>query len=233
MGALSKQWKIWRDDFLRYYGRTSLITRIVIGAALAFGVAYVSLNYVIRPERAKIREVSGKLDNMDIVPDVELMMQDLKNRSRRVSAQLAAIQQQNREFGERNGGLSRGEVGKTLLELRRLMDVNRIRILSESRLVVQPPKRATRSTGGNTAPETRLRLILPDSMEGESFAFRLLGSFQDIRNFLHDAYSSEAVFYLNNIAIGKSDELMTDREFRQYKALECSFELHIPYLKGN
>lgn len=233
MSALNKQWKIWRDDFLKYYNRTSLVTRIVIGAALAFVVAYASLTYVIRPGNARIKEVGKKLDDTSVIPDVELMMQDLKNRERRVSGQLDAIRRQNREFGEKSGGLSRGDVGKTLLELRRLMDGNRIRILSESRVLPQAAKRVSGKAGKPAAPDTRIRLVLPDTMEGETYAFRVLGGFSDIRDFLHEAYSAGTVFYLNNISIKKSDELMTDREFRQYKALECSFELHIPYLKGN
>lgn len=233
MGGLNKQLRIWRDDFLKYYNRTSLVTRIVTGAALAFAIAYASLNYAIRPENVRIKEVSKKLDDMSVVPDVELMMQDLKNRERRISSQLDGIRRQNREFGEKNGGLSRSEIGRTLLELRRLMDVNRIRILSESRVTPQPPKRVSGKPGKDTLPDTRIRLVLPDTMASETYAFRVLGGFPDIRRFLHDAYSAGAVFYLNNISIRKSDELMTDREFRQYKALECSFELHIPYLKGN
>lgn len=233
MGAFHKQLKIWRDDFLKYYGRTSLVARIVIGAALGFGIAWGGLTYVIRPETAKIKEINKKLDNMTIIADSGLMMQDLKNRQRRVSVQLKAIQEENRVHGERNGGLSRAEIGRTLFELRRMMDSNRLRIVSESRVIPSPPVRVPRKNAKSLLPDTKIKVVLPETMACDTYAFRVLGSFGDIRGFLHAAYAADPVFFLNNIAIKTSDELMTDRGFRQYKALECSFELHIPYLKGN
>ncbi len=221
-----RQLKIWRDDFLRYYHKTSLMTRIVIGAALSFGAAQLLLNKVIRPQNRELAELGRKHQSMEVVEDVELAVADLKNKQRKINMQLESLREINRNLAETRGTLSRNEIGKSILELRLLIDRNELRILSEERLVEK--KNARRSRKKKT-PDTRIVMRLPASMGCESYRFKVLGSYRHLRHFLLDAFSTDVLFFLNNIKVSRSDELITDRNLNQYKALRCEFEIHIPY----
>lgn len=231
---MNKQLKIWRDDFLKYYHRTSLVMRIAIGAALSFGVVYLAMKQWIKPQIAQIKKLNKDFDNVSIIPDFDLTMQDLKNKLRRGERQLKSLQDTNRKLAEKNGSLQRTDSGRVILELRKMMDKHQLKIVTEERLIVQPAAGQTRKRGAqqNIKTDTRVRVVLPDSMSSEGYTFKVMGSFINIREFLHDVYEADAVFFLNNISLKRSSEYLVDRNFQQYKALECSFDAHVPYLKS-
>lgn len=235
MSSINKQLKIWRDDFLKYYNRTSLVMRIVIGAALSFGVVYGAMNQWIKPQAAKIKKLNKDLENVSIIPDFELTMQDLANKIRRGNRQLKMLQDDNRKLGEKNGNLERADSGRVIFELRKMMDRHTLKIVTEERLFSTPRSsvKSFRRRAGQTAQaDTRVKVVLPESMASEGYTFKVLGSFANIRDFLHEAYDADQVFFLNNISIRHSSEYLVNRNFQQYKALECSFEAHVPYLKA-
>ncbi len=234
MNSINKQLKIWRDDFLKYYNRTSLVMRIAIGAALSFGVVYGAMNQWIKPQAAKIKKLNKDLENISIIPDFELAMQDLANKIRRGNRQLKILQEDNRKLGEKNGNLERADSGRVIFELRKMMDKHTLKIVTEERLSSsRSPVKSSRRRGDQAAvADTRVKVVLPESMASEGYTFKVLGSFANIRDFLHEAYDADLVFFLNNISIRHSDEYLVNRKFQQYKALECSFEAHVPYLKA-
>ena len=230
MSSFNRQLKIWRDDFLRYYDKTSLVTRIIIGAALGFLVTYTALNYYIKPTNQEIKKLNKQINDMAVLPDVDLMLQDLNLRQRRIERQLATTKRQNQQYSEKRGVLSRSDTGKVGLELRQLIDRHSLRLVNEERVVAKPVQTVRRGSSTTLPPDTRQKLVLPETMNHESYRFHVLGSYKDIQLFLNEAFSAKSVFFINNVSIKESTEMLTDHNFRPYRALSCSFEFHIPYL---
>lgn len=224
---MNKQLKIWKDDFFRYYGRTSLMMRIVIGAALSFGTAYILTHKIIRPQNAQLKVLKEKFQSMEVIDDVGIQVADLKNKQRKVNMQLEGLKKANEELALTMGTFSKGEVGKNILDLRFLMDKNNLRIVSEERVL--PVKQTRRRSRGKQKPDTRVRIQFPSSMECESYKFELLGSYGTLRRFFMDVRNAQALFFLNNIRISNSKELLTDRNLNQFRALSCVFEVHVPF----
>ncbi len=224
----NRQLKIWRDDFMRYYGKTSLVMRIVICAGLSFAVAYYGLNGYLNPQQKEIKELTKKLQDMTVVGDSEFLMADLRNRQRKTSAQLESVRAANRELAERGGGITRGETGKTILALRSMIDGNKLKIISEDRM---KPQDAAKRKPNSKVKDTRIKLALPESMDCECYTFIVLGEYGNLQNFLSEVFGAEQMFVLNNLKLSHSGEMITDGDLKQHKAIECRFEVHLPYQK--
>ncbi|MFA6814757.1 MAG: hypothetical protein WCS73_00485 [Lentisphaeria bacterium] len=228
-----KQFQIWRDDFLRYYNKTSLIMRIVVGAVLSFLVAYYALNYQIKPLQQKQKEIRKKLQNMVIIEDTKLMILDSKNQQRKLQSQLTEVRSANKIIVTNGGGLSRSDIGKTILELRVLFDRNQLKIVLEDRAKPYLPAslKSRRINQINHKQDRRVSLVLPDTIAVESYFFKVLGQYGNIQRFLQDVYHSKQIFRLNNLKMTRSQNQITDQHFQQHMALECSFEIHVPFRK--
>lgn len=226
---MQKQLKIWKEDFLRYYSRTSILMRMILGAALSFAAAYFLIHNVIRPQNSELKKLKQKFQSMEVIDDVDLQVADLKNSQRKTAMQLEGLKKANAALADQLGTLTRGEVGKNILDLRLLIDRNRLRIVSEEYAAPAKPVRRRKNTADK--PDTRVKITFPDSMECASYRFQVLGSYQDLRHFFMDVRQARALFFINNIAIRQSGEMLTDKNFNQYRALACSFEVHVPYQK--
>lgn len=226
---MNKQLKIWKEDFFRYYNRTSVMMRIIIGALLSFGAAYFLTQKVIKPQNARLKALKQKFQSMEIIDDVEIRTADLRNKQRKASMQLEGLKKVNEELALTMGSLTRGEVGKNILDLRFLMDKNNLRIVSEERVL--PVKNLRRRSRGRQKPDTRMKIQFPSSMESESYKFEVLGSYQSLRRFLMDVRGAQTLIFLNNIRISRSGEMLTDRNLNQFRALSCAFEVHVPFRK--
>lgn len=228
---MKKQLKIWKDEFFRYYDRTSVMTRIIIGALLSFGTAYFLTQKVIKPQNAQLKALKQKFQNLEVIDDVEIQTADLKNKQRKAGMYLEGLKKANEKLALSMGSLSRDEVGKNILDLRFLMDKNSLRILSEERIIPVKQQRR-RSSRVKQKADTRIKISFPSSMGCESSRFELLGSYQDLRRFFMDVRKAQNLFFINNICIRGSKETITDRSFKEHRALRCTFEVHIPYHKG-
>lgn len=226
---MNKQLKIWRDDFLRYYNRTSIVTRIMIGAVLSFVIAYFLINKVIKGQNAELKSLKQKYQAMEIIDDIDIQVADLKNKQRKSTMQLEALKKANAVLAAELGSLSKGEVGKNILDLRYLIDQNSLRIVSEERAVIQ--KKSRRRNIGKKEIDSRVKIAFPASMSSESYHFKLLGSYRNLQNFFMEVRNAQSLFFINNIAVRRSQEMLTDKNFNQYRALECVFEVHVPFHK--
>lgn len=224
---MKRQLKIWKEDFLRYYGRMSVMMRIAIGALLSFALAYVLIHKVIKPQNAELKKMKQKYQSMEVIDDVDLQVADLKNKQRKVTMQLEGFKKANEQLADDVGTLSKGEVGKNILELRYLIDRNSLRIVSEERVV--PTKQVRRRAPQKNVIDTHIKITFPTSMACESYKFEVLGSYQCLRRFFMDVRNAQALFFINNIRIVQSKEMLTDKNLNQYRALSCAFEVHVPY----
>lgn len=227
---MKKQLKIWKEDFFRYYDRTSVMMRIVMGAVLSLGTAYFLTHKVIKPQNAEVKTLKQKFQSMEVIDDVEIETADLKNKQRKTAMLLEGLTKANEELALTMGSFSKGEVGKNILDLRYLVDKNDLRILSEERVV--PVKQIRRRSRGKQKPDTRVKIQFPASMGCESYKFEVLGSYRNLRRFFMDVRRAQALFFLNNIRISNSQEMLTDKNLNQFRALSCVFEVHVPFRKA-
>lgn len=224
---MNKQLKIWKDDFLRYYGRTSILARVAIGAILSFAIAYLIIEKIIKPQNAELKSLKQKFDAMEIIDDVDIQVADLKNKQRKINMQLEGLTEANQELAGKIGNLSKGEIGKSIIDLRFLIDNNNLRIISEERIV--KANQAKRRKAQKQPIDTQVKITFPASMTFESHQFQVLGSYRDIQNFLNEVRKSQALFFLNNVTIGQSKEMLVDKDLNEYPALACHFQVHVPY----
>lgn len=227
---MNRQLKIWKEDFFRCYNRTSVMMRIIIGAILSLGTAYFLTARVIKPQNLQLKALKQKFGAMELIDDVELQTADLKNKQRKISRQIEGLKTVNEKLALTLGDLSRGEIGKNILDLRFLMDRNNLKIVSEERVL--PEKTVRRRSRVKPKSDDRVKIRFPSSMSCESYRFKVLGSYQNLRRFLTDVRNAQAPFFLNNIRITCSGEMLTDRNLNQYRALSCSFEVHVPFRTG-
>lgn len=228
----NKQLKIWKEDFLRYYSKTSLLTRIIMGALVSYGIFYVSSHYFLTPAKKEIKVLQEKLEKISVTGDVDILIKDLKNRQKKAEKFLQTLCEQNNELTQQYGSLSIGDVGKTLVDFRLLIDSNELKIISEECILPVVVKKKKKSAKKTEPVSTRITLELPESMASEGYQFKVLGTYANIQAFLSEIYDAKIVCFLNNLSIVQSITPIVDKDFRQHKALECSFELHIPYRKG-
>lgn len=226
---MNKQLKIWKDDFFRYYNRTSILVRILIGAALSFAVAYILIHKVIKVQNGELKKLKQKYEAMEVIDDVDIQVADLKNKQRKSSMQLEALKKVNASLATEFGTLSKGETGKNILDLRYLIDQNRLRILSEERIIIQ--KKSRRRPTSRKEKDDRVKITFPASMNCESYQFKILGSYQNLRHFFMAVREFKSLFFINNIKLEQSKELLTDKNLNQYRALECAFEVQVPFYK--
>ncbi len=225
---MNRQLKIWKDDFLRYYGGTSIITRMTIGAVLSFLLAYLLISRIIRPQNKAVRELKEKYQAMEIIEDADLQVADLKNKQRKALMQLDGLKTENARLALEVSKMTKGDIGRNIIDLRYFVDKNNLRIVSEERVVPEKPRRG-RGQRKNEI-DTRMKISFPDSMQFESHRFSVLGSYRDLQKFLMDVRNAREVFFINNVSIAQSREMLTDRNLNQYRALSCTFEVHVPYL---
>lgn len=220
----SRQLKIWKEDFLRYYDKTSVLMRIVIGAVLSALTALLLINKVIKPQNAELKTLKQKYQSMEVIDDVDIQVADLKNKQRKAAMQVEGLQKANEQLT--------AEIGKNILDLRTLIDRYELRIVSEERVVPVKEKKSGRRGRKKVEADTRLQISFPASMACESYQFVVLGSYKNLRAFLNDVRNARSLFFLNNISIRQSEEMLTDKELNQYRALSCTFEVHVPYRSG-
>ncbi len=223
------QLKIWCDGFMRFYRKTSFLTRIVICAVISFIFAFIMLNKSITPQREEIKKLKSTADSIKVDDDINAEINELKNKQKKIFLAVESLKQTNTALVEFYGTLSKAETGKNILELRKFMEKNSLRILNEDRL--QQGQSANNYAPLQTAP-THINIKLPSSFNFESYRFELLGTYTDLRNFMVDVYLANSLFFVNNIKISESKEFITDKELRQHPALKCSFEVHVPYLNN-
>lgn len=228
---MNRQLKIWKEDFLRFYKRTSIIMRVIIGAVLSGIIAYFLINNVIKKQNAELKTLKQKFNSMEVADDVEIQTADLQNKQRKAEMQLNGLKTANELLSTETGALSKGEVGKNILDLRFLIDSNQLRIVSEERVVSE--SKQVRRRRVQKKVDTGVKISFPASMSYESYKFEVLGSYQSLRKFFMDVRNSQSLFFLNNVRICQSKEMLTDKNFNQYRALSCSFEVHVPYKNEN
>jgi hypothetical protein len=226
----------WKKDFLRYWDRTSLMMRIVIGAVLSFLIAHIFLNNLNRPLSKEIDEVKKKLNNIGSGDSTTLMMEELRVRKNILTSDLKIWKEKFNAITQDNGSLRQGESGKVIIDVRRLLSEYDIRFIEEERIVAKPVqtparKKAARRRGGESAViDTRMKVTWPDYIGSVDYRMTVIGKFSSIREFLHRLNFMPYVFVVNNITLKDSGTLMYDQRLEAQRGVEMVFELHIPFV---
>ena len=228
---IKKQLNIWKKDFLKYYNKTSLMTRIIIGALISFIIAYFSINKIVKPQNAELKKLNEKIQSLDVVDNLDVTLVDLKNKQRKANMILKSVNKINDKLAVHCGSLTKQNTAANIIEIRTLIDKYNLKIISEA-LINKKQKKTIRRSVRNKKIDTRIKISFPKGLTSDGYKFQVLGRFEDIRKFLISAFMSKSLYFINNIQLDNSKELISDRNFRQFKALNCTFEVHIPY-KGD
>lgn len=228
---MNKQLKIWQDDFLRYYSKTSVMARVVIGACLSFAIAHVCINKVIKPQNTELKAINAKIQGIEVYDDVELTIADIRNSQRKINMQLTGLKEANLELIQTHGSLSKNDTGEVVLALRSLMEDSELKIVSEVRKIPVVQKTTRRSSRSKTpVVVTTLTPTLPSFVTTETYTFQIMGSYEQLGKLFASAFDADQLFLITNIKVERSDEYITDRNFNQIQALSCTFDVFIPYM---
>lgn len=228
---MNKQLKIWQDDFLRYYSKTSIMARVVIGACLSFAIAHVCINKIIKPQNTELKAINAKIQGIEVYDDVELTIADIRNSQRKVNMQLTGLKEVNLELIQTHGSLSKNDTGEVVLALRSLMEESDLKIVSEVRQIPVVKTTSRRSSRSKTpVVVTKLTPTLPSFVATETYTFKVMGSYKQLGQLFASAFDADELFLITNIKVERSDEYITDRDFNQIQALSCTFDLFIPYM---
>lgn len=227
------------ESMQRLYDKTSLLMRVLIGLGLGAIIVVLAHKEVLKPTDAAIAKLQSELAAIETAgQDVTAMVRELDQNAAILERNAQEVRAQNANLAEIAGVFSRADNGRLIAFFRTLLDQHNLRLISEERTSVQPnvayedPLYSRRTRRNTVAEPTTDRVPAPTraGMKMESYSFKVLGRFSDILDFLRAAYVSPKVFFLTNVEIKTSTEMLVDRNFQQYIARECAFEFHIPYI---
>ncbi|MGL4854533.1 MAG: hypothetical protein ACRC37_04695 [Lentisphaeria bacterium] len=226
----------WKEDLRQYYAKTSVMARIGMCALLSGLIANVVMKKHIRPQVIKINELNKKISAMKTPSNPSEVIGELRETQEEIIAQLEQLRKENglliRRYGD---SLSAGNIGKTILDIKLLINKNRLKIISEERikeLVGEENDHLPRRNNYlNMEEDTKIKLFLPNFLLSEGFIFKFVGTYKDIQKFLLELHKMKKVFFVNNVKLSSSKVKITDRDFKEHRAVECSFEVHVPYRK--
>ena len=206
--SIKKQLSRWREDWMRFWGKTSLMMRIVIGAATSTFIAISVLRSWNKPLSKEVAELQKKLDEAVLDNSFNLQMAELKVKRERGEAQVEEWKRRMKALAE--GGLNCEEAGcgMVLAAIRRSMEDSGLMLRQELAVIPQKEdKSRTSRTRTATQPkvdEWKSSTTYPAFMGRKDYHYRISGSFTGIMDFLNALPKAEKAFNLNNISISSS-----------------------------
>ncbi|MDD5598127.1 MAG: hypothetical protein PHV82_09290 [Victivallaceae bacterium] len=233
---MKKQLKIWKADFERYWDKTSLITRILIGAAVSLALTYVVINKVNRPLSKEVEKERKAISDTAVVDGAIYLLEDLKRKRDKINADLKIWEKKFENAKDCESSLTQLESGKVIIAVRELFYKNNLKLINEQKINKDVPalknKSSYHSRHKTEKPDDHIKLEAPEYIEHVSYQIKAYGRFPDIKNFLFNLNENSHVFVINNITFIEAQLPAFDHKFQRQKAVEINFELHIPYLKN-
>ncbi len=229
---MKKQLKIWREDLARYWDKTSLMGRVLLGAVISFLIAMIILRTVSNPITKEIKELRSKASTEYVpvpeedqeIKDGKLEIEDKKKSLAIWKRKLQKLLRERKNFGPEMQM-------KVISELDSLAAENNLQLLVRNDVEKDVREKKKRNRPDKKAAEPK-----PQEREltGEfQHQYVLLGRFKNIRNFLLKAAQLPYFFRIAGIAIthyhpekGQSIGANT-----RGWALKVSFTVTIYYLK--
>ncbi len=230
---MNKQLKIWREDFLRYWNRTSLIMRILIGAGISFVIIYAGSKYVTKPMAKEIKAIKKKLDDI-AGSGVALQIQEMQRQKKELSRKLKDEKTLYENALDCETALEVSESGKVIIDLRQLLNECDVKLLNEEKLtnatVKTSKKKKKRGKKTEKKIDYHMRPQVPSCLSTVGYHFKVIGQFKNIKKFLLTMNSISHVFIANNIAINTTETVIYNKKLQPRHGVEMEFEVHIPYL---
>ncbi|QSH41212.1 hypothetical protein P0136_09215 [Lentisphaerota bacterium ZTH] len=234
---MKKQLKMWHQDFFRYWDRTSLVARIFTGAAVSFLLVTAVTKYLTRPIAKEIKALRKKAETTDIGNEATIQLEELRQKKQRYLKRITAAQDKFSSLRESRTALTQAESGKLILEIRKLLDKYRIKLLEEEKLKTRP-KPVNKSTSYRSSfrpvkKDNRIRIKVPDYLDIVSYRFKVVGSYNSLRRFLYYADRLGRAYVMNNISLSGAQQKSWNGNAKPVVAVKLDFEVHIPYLKDS
>ena len=234
--VVKKQLKIWKADFNRYWDKTSLVMRIVIGASVSLLLTYLVMDKINRPLSQQVGEKRKAISDTAVVDGAIYILDELRTKRDNVNKKLKTWEKKLAESKDCESSLTPLESSKVIIAVRRLFDKNSLKLINEQKIKQQknPGKKSSyRNRHKKIEINTKIKLKPPEYIDYISYQIKAYGRFKDIKNFLTDINEVKHVFVMNNIAFFEGQYPALDRKFNLRKGIEINFELHIPYLKDS
>ena len=224
---MKKQLKIWRDDLSRYWDKTSLMGRVLLGAVISFVIAMIILRTVSNPITKEIKELRDKVSSEYVpVPGDDQEIKDSKLEIEDKEKSLAAWKRRLRKRLRNPRDFGPEMQMRIISALDSLAAKKRLQLLVRND--VEIPARKTRKPGkkaGKAAEQNR-------KLTGEfKHQYVLLGRFKNIRDFLLEADQLRYFFRISDIAISHYHPEKEQSRKPHGWALQLSFTVTIYYLK--
>ncbi|MDD5727466.1 MAG: hypothetical protein PHV59_02780 [Victivallales bacterium] len=233
---MKKQLKIWKADFDRYWDKTSLTVRILIGAVVSLALTYVVVNKINRPLSKEVEKERKAISDTAVVDGAIYLLDDLKRKRDEIKEQLGIWEKKLENSKDCESSLTPLENSKVIIAVRELFYKNNIKLINEQKIIKNSPdpknKSSYRKRHNTEKPDNRIKLKAPEYIEHISYRIKAYGRFPDIKKFLSDVNKESYVFVINNIILQEGQIPAFDHKFQQRKDIQIDFELHIPYLKN-
>ena len=233
---MKKQLKIWKSDFDRYWDKTSLTVRILIGAVISLVITYAVINKINKPLAKEVEKERKAISNTAVVDGAIYLLDDLKRKRDEIKKQLKIWEDKLEKSKDCESSLTPLENSKVIIAVRELFYKNNIKLINEQKIIKSSSAIKKKSSYSKrhemTKPDNRIKLKTPEYIEHISYRIKAYGRFPDIKKFLSNVNKESHVFVINNIILQEGQIPAFNHKFQRRKGVQIDFELHIPYLKN-
>lgn len=224
MAGMKKQLLKWREEWLRYWDKTSLVMRIVIGAVVSLSLASGWLNWQNKPLAEEVKNLQNKLGGIVADNSFNLQMASLRQQRNKLEEEVETWRRKMAEIARQGLHFESANCGVVLLELRRRLE-DRNLVLRREKL--EPPPVPT------PVVRRRVRIVIPSGDDWKTrhtypafmgtirYNYLMTGGFREIKSFLFSLPEIRRAFNLNNIVIDNIEPEHPD-------SLALEFDLSVP-----
>lgn len=172
------QLRIWKEDIQRYWGKTSFMGRILLGAALSLLVAGLVTSRVTKPLAKELDKLKPKASGAAATtPEKDSQIRSLEKQSEEARRELERSKSGLEELRKRLEGLDESSVTKLGTELRAMIAQAGLELRSETPLDEAAQAAARRGKGKAPEPLKPELQALPEGVAHRSFHYVVDGSF--------------------------------------------------------
>lgn len=233
---MKKQLKTWKADFDKYWDKTSLVVRIMIGAVISLLITYVVINKINRPLSKKVLKAQKAISDTTVVDGSLFILEELRQKRIKFKKRLETWTKKLEDSKDCESCLTPLESSKVVIAIRELFYKNGLKLLNEQRIKKQVKLKKQLSSykkrHKTTKVNSRIKLNPPEYIDHISYQISAYGQFGNIKKFFYDINQISHVFIMNNIKFGQYEGTVLNNRFQVQHGIKLDFELHIPYLKN-
>ncbi|MDD3118118.1 MAG: hypothetical protein PHQ27_02965 [Victivallales bacterium] len=205
MTGMERQLIKWRDDWMRFWGRTSLAMRIVIGAGVSLAITAMWLNWWNKPLAEEVKKLHRQLDKVIADNSFNLQMTAMRQRRQELKKQLQTTADKLEKLSAAGLRFEPADCGLLTAALRRRIDEYELELKEENEIIAHSPETSRRRRRSHPvrhpADEWQVRKNYPEYMKTVRYHYRLVGEFSRLIAFLRSLPTVRKAFAVNNVVL--------------------------------